>query len=186
MDINIYRIILLKSLSWKELIKLTECKKFYQIVNCYSVWVNIFKKKFPDHMEMIQNKKWEEIKDIFKDLWINGSYFYAPTLIDPIDNSFIIENVNNYKIIKEIKIDKENRIVNLLTLHEKTKHKRTNEKWIARIEYGVFIKKYPSIFYNNLKYNVTIIFPYGKNSIGKDENIFVCTEIKLFENSVEI
>ena len=180
MDNNIYRIILLKSLSWKELVKLTECKKFYQIVNHSSVWRNIFKQEFPEHMEMIENKNWEEIRNIFKDLWKNGAYFYVPTLIYD-DGSYYIQNVNkDSKIIKEFKFTE----YSLLTLHEKTKHKRTNEKWIAYLEYGIFIKKYPSIFYNNLRYNVTIISPYG--SYEKDEKIFVCTEIKLFENSVEI
>ena len=180
MDNNIYRIILLKSLNWKELVKLTECKKFYNIVNHYVVWKNIFEKEFPEHIEMIQDKNWLGIKNIFKDLWINGTYFYTPTLIYEEDSSYYIEGVNkNVKIVKEICFEGDS----LLILHEKTDHKRTNEKYIAYLEYKTFIKKYPSIFYNNLKYNVTIIYPHGKTV---SDFIFVCTEIKLFEDSIEL
>lgn len=181
MDINIYRIILLKALGWKELIKLTEIKQFYKIVNHSMIWRNIFEKQFPEHIDMIEDKTWQEIKNIFKDLWINGAYFYVPTLMtdNVVDNFYAF--VNYEDIVNELKfID-----YNMLLLRKKncSEYKRTNEKYIAQVEYKTFRKQYPIIFYNNLRYNITLI---SAHEIGEDNFIYVCSEIKLYDNSVEL
>lgn len=177
MDKNIWRIILI-DLDWKILIKLSGIKFFNKIINHETIWINIFNKQFPEHINMIEDKNWKEIRNIFKDLWINGAYFYVPTLLNE-DVSYPLDEKN---ICKKFIFEKHSML--LLRGKEEGSYIRTLEKYINYFEYTNFIKKYPSIFYNNLGKEITIISPHG--IIGADDEIFICSEIEIFENGIEI
>ena len=177
MDKNIWRIILTE-LDWKILIKLSEIEFFNKIVNHETIWRNIFIKQFPEHIDMIENESWKNIKIIFKDLYINGAYFYVPTLINS-DGSPWVKKEN---VCKEFVFEKYNML--LLRVKQEGCYIRTYEKYINYMSYDNFVKKYPSIFYNNLGKEVTVISPHG--TLGLDDEIFLCSQIQLFQNEIKI
>ena len=186
--------IILGNLSIMKILKLTEIKYFSEIINLQPLWITLFRKYFPEHINMILKYDIKDntisqhyiplsdIKYFFKDLWINGAYFdkciflstdIPPLLLFRMSGPCKGKNKRICKICD--KRVKGTSSIYVFTVSYKTEYKRTYENFLNTSDVSDVLENNPEILYPSLHKTIlnicNSVFIFSKYSTEKSVDI---------------